>query len=115
MKRSLNPSNSNKRYKFENLNKKFNNINIKQILLKSLNDLDYTDDSDHNPFHTRLQQISEINLHYGFTSLYKEIYPLTHSLEQVIHFKSKIISSISYHLSVKFGDDPWRSWIGILE
>ncbi|TIB69218.1 hypothetical protein E3P77_00646 [Wallemia ichthyophaga] len=115
MKRSLNPSNSNKRYKFENLNKKFNNINIKQILLKSLNDLDYTDDSDHNPFHTRLQQISEINLHYGFTSLYKEIYPLTHSLEQVIHFKSKIISSISYHLSVKFGDDPWRSWIGILD
>lgn len=115
MKRSLNNSTSNKRYKFENLSKKFNQINIKQILQKSLNELDYTDVDDHNPFCTRLHQIAEINLHSGFHSFFRDVSPFTHSLEQVIHYKSKIISSISHHLSVKYGDDPWRTWIGLLE
>ena len=115
MKRSLNNEQPNKRYKFENLNKKFNKINIKHILVKSLNELDYTDDNDDNPFNTRLNQLAEINLHTGFQQFYNEVARYSHSLEQVIHYKSNLLSSITHHLSIKYGDDPWRTWIGILE
>ncbi|TIA92947.1 hypothetical protein E3P99_00411 [Wallemia hederae] len=115
MKRSLNNEQPNKRYKFENLNKKFNKINIKHILVKSLNELDYTDDHDDNPFNTRLNQLAEINLHTGFQQFYNEVSRYSHSLEQVIHYKSNLLSSITHHLSIKYGDDPWRTWIGILD
>lgn len=115
MKRSINEESSNKRYKFETLNKKFSSINIKAILNKHLHEIDYTDNDDPNPFNTRLAQLKDINLHAGFQSLAREISPFTNSLEQLIHYKSKILDSISHHLSLKYGDDPWRSWLGILE
>ncbi|TIC25980.1 hypothetical protein E3Q12_00708 [Wallemia mellicola] len=115
MKRSINEESSNKRYKFETLNKKFSSINIKAILNKHLHEIDYTDNDDPNPFNTRLAQLKDINLHAGFQSLAREISPFTNSLEQLIHYKSKILDSISHHLSLKYGDDPWRSWLGILD
>ena len=108
-------SSTNKRHRYVKLNDQLSKINIKNILIKSLNELDYVDDQDPNPFHNRLLQLVEQNLHSGFQSFFKLIKDKCTTLEQLLHYKSFIIEQILHHFDIKFGDDPWRTWIGLLE
>ncbi|QPH00578.1 hypothetical protein C2857_004331 [Epichloe festucae Fl1] len=95
-----------KNHRWESFSTKISKFNSLQPLRKvRRHDLDNEDLSTTTSyFQTELQKWGELNISKSFTSFKRDVYAVSESLPQILHFETKIMSSLAEYISLQDKD-----------